>query len=75
MALERVRSRNEARVARDITSSIVSSAELRYIRGALNLQHLAKEVDVEWSKSTSLASPRPNPNLCGWIDVIRVHRR
>jgi len=50
MILERVRSVNEARVVRDIMPSLVPSAELLYIHGASNLQHLTEEINAEWTK-------------------------
>ncbi|KAL9124693.1 MAG: hypothetical protein Q9217_006003, partial [Psora testacea] len=62
MTLERVRNNNEARVMRDITPSIVPSAELLYIRGASNLQHLGEEMNVEWTKCICIAGPRPKPD-------------
>jgi len=62
MTLERVRSNNEARVLRDITPSIVPSAELLYICGASNLQHLAEEINAEWTKCICIAGPRPKPD-------------
>jgi hypothetical protein len=56
-ALDRVRCRNEWRVRRDITPSIVPSAELVYLHGCDNLEHLTEELDAEWTKCSTLASP------------------
>ncbi|KAI9780731.1 MAG: hypothetical protein M1816_002684 [Peltula sp. TS41687] len=61
--LARVRSRNEARVLRDITPSLVPSAELLFIRGASHLEHLTDELNAEWIKCIPLAGPRPKPDL------------
>jgi len=47
MILERVRSKNEARVVRDIIPSLIPSAELLYIHGASNHQHLTEEINAE----------------------------
>lgn len=63
MALERVRCKNGARVLRDITPSIAPSAELLYMLGALNLQHLTEEINAEWTKCICLAGPRPKPDF------------
>ncbi|KAI9779374.1 MAG: hypothetical protein M1816_003601 [Peltula sp. TS41687] len=61
--LARVRSRNEARVLRDITPSLVPSAELLFIRGASHLEHLTDELNAEWVKCIPLAGPRPKPDF------------
>lgn len=61
--LNNVRSNNQARVVRDIMPTIVPSAELLYTRGVKNLEHLAEEVNEEWTKCSSLAGPRPKPDL------------
>ena len=61
--LNRLRSRSEARVLRDITPYIAPSAELLFIRGASDLEHLIEEIQAEWSKCTSLAGPRSKPEL------------
>ena len=63
MALERVRSKNEWRVVRDIMPWIVPSAELLYIYGVSNLEHLIEEINVEWTKCMCLAGPRPKPDF------------
>ncbi|KAK2756539.1 hypothetical protein FQN54_005432 [Arachnomyces sp. PD_36] len=61
--LQRVRTRNESRVFRDITPSIVPSAELLYAHGNCHLEHLAEEVNAVWTKCTTLAGPQPKPDF------------
>jgi hypothetical protein len=63
-ALDRVRSRNELRVRRDVTPLIMPSAELLYLHGCVDLEHLIEELDAEWSKCSSLAGPQPKPDFC-----------
>jgi len=63
MILERVRSKNEARVVRNIMPSLIPSAELLNIHGASNLQHLTEEINAEWTKCICLAGPRPKPDF------------
>jgi len=63
MILERVRSKNEARVVRDIIPSLIPSAELLYIHGASNHQHLTEEINAEWTKCICLAGPSPKPDF------------
>ncbi|KAI9670787.1 MAG: hypothetical protein M1817_003898 [Caeruleum heppii] len=61
---EKVRNRNEARVIRDLSSLLVPSAELLYVRGAINLKHLIENVDEGWIKSIPLVNgPRPQPDF------------
>ncbi|KAL8752114.1 MAG: hypothetical protein Q9184_005839 [Pyrenodesmia sp. 2 TL-2023] len=60
--LERLRSRNEARVLRDLTPMIIPSVEHLDILGYPALSHLTEELDVEWIKCLSLAGPRPKPD-------------
>ena len=61
--MKRVRSRNEARVVKDVTPSIVPSPECLYTRyGILHLQHLTEEINAEWTKCICLAGPRPKPD-------------
>lgn len=62
ITLEKVRSKNEARVVRDITPSVVPSAELLYTRGDQDLQYLTEEISADWTKCTYLAGPRPKPD-------------
>ena len=62
MTLDRIRSRNEARVVRDITPLIVPSAELLYTRGLSHPQYLTKEISIQWTKCICLAGPRPQPD-------------
>lgn len=63
MTLDRVRSRNEARVVRDITPYIVPSAEHLFTRGASGLNYLTEEIEGEWSKCIPLAGPQPKPDF------------
>lgn len=60
--LERLRTRNEARVLRDLTPMILPSVEHLDILGCPALSHLTEELDVEWIKCLSLAGPRPKPD-------------
>ncbi|KAL8924719.1 MAG: hypothetical protein Q9208_003909 [Pyrenodesmia sp. 3 TL-2023] len=60
--LERLRSRNEARVLRDLTPMILPSVEHLDILGCPAMSHLTEELDVEWIKCLSLAGPRPKPD-------------
>ncbi|KAI9807768.1 MAG: hypothetical protein M1825_005073 [Sarcosagium campestre] len=61
--LRRVRNRNETRIFRDVTPLIVPSAELLYIHGDDHLEHLTEELNAEWIKCSTLAGPRPKPDL------------
>ena len=45
--LNGLRSRSEARVMRDVTPYIVPSAELLFIHGASELEHLIEEIQAE----------------------------
>ena len=47
ITLEKVRSKNKARVVRDIMPSIVPSAELLYTHGVQDLQYLTEEISAE----------------------------
>jgi len=61
---QRVRNKNEARVIRDLSPLLVPSAEILYLRGATNLEHLIETVDESWIKSIPLVKgPRPQPDL------------
>ena len=60
---ERVRNRNEQRVYRDITPLIVPSAELLFLNGESELEHLTEEVSADWTKCTTLAGPQPRPDF------------
>ena len=63
VTLNRVRSRNEARVVRDITPYIVPSAEHLITRGASGLSFLIEEIEGEWSKCIPLAGPQLTPDF------------
>lgn len=61
---QRVRNKNEARVIRDLTPLLVPSAEICYLRGARQLEHLIETVDEGWIKSIPLVKgPPPQPDL------------
>jgi hypothetical protein len=61
---QRVRNKNEARVVRDLSPLLVPSAEILYLRGATNLEHLIETVDESWIKSIPLIKgPRPQPDF------------
>lgn len=61
--LNGVRNRNEARVVRDISSQLIPSAELLFMRGLLELEHLTEEMQTMWTKCFSLAGPLPKPDF------------
>lgn len=61
--INRLRSRSEAKVMRDLTPYIVPSVELLFIRGDSKLEHMMEEIQAEWSKCTSLAGPQSKPDL------------
>ena len=60
---ERVRTRNEARIYRDITPLLVPSPELLYFAGHKELEHVAEEIDAEWTMCDTLGGPRPKPAM------------
>ncbi|KAL8906528.1 MAG: hypothetical protein Q9207_001966 [Kuettlingeria erythrocarpa] len=60
--LARLRSRNEARVLRDLTPMILPSVEHLDILGCPALSHLTEELGAEWIKCLSIAGPRPKPD-------------
>ena len=61
---QRVRNKNEARVTRDLTPLLVPSAEILYLRGATDLQHLIETVNEGWIKSIPLVNgPQPQPDF------------
>ncbi|KAI9790623.1 MAG: hypothetical protein M1816_004956 [Peltula sp. TS41687] len=59
---ERIRSRNETRVCRDIALLIVPSAEIIYLYGATHLECLIEITNEGWNNSIRLTSPRPQPD-------------
>lgn len=61
---QRVRNKNEARVTRDLTPLLVPSAEILYLRGATDLQHLIETVNEGWIKCIPLVNgPQPQPDF------------
>lgn len=61
--LRRLRSQSEPRVFRDIMPSIVPSAELFFIRGNHDLEHLTEELDAVLTKCSTFAGPQSKPHL------------
>lgn len=61
--LNGVRSRNAARVMRDISTWLIPSAELLFMRGFSNLENLTEEIQGAWNKCAPLAGPLPKPDL------------
>ncbi|KAK5093856.1 hypothetical protein LTS08_008815 [Lithohypha guttulata] len=60
---QRVQKRNEARVYRDLTPLLVPSPELLWASGHQELEHVAEEISVEWTRCKTLGGPRPKPDL------------
>ena len=61
---QRVRNKNEARVIRDLSPLLIPSAEILYLRGAVNLEYLIETVDESWIKSIPLIKgPRLQPDF------------
>ncbi|KAK5943795.1 hypothetical protein PMZ80_003076 [Knufia obscura] len=60
---QRVQKRNEARVYRDLTPLLVPSPELLWASGHQELEHVAEEISVEWTRCKILGGPRPKPDL------------
>ena len=60
---QRVQRRNEARVYRDLTPLLVPSPELLWASGHQELEHVAEEISVEWTRCKTLGGPRPKPDL------------
>ena len=59
---EKIRTRNEARVIRDIALLILPSAEILETQGATHLEHLVESVNEGWNSSIALCNPRPQPD-------------
>lgn len=59
----RARTRNEARIYRDITPLLVPSAELLFICGCEDLEDIAEEISADWNKSKTLGDPKPRPDF------------
>ncbi len=51
---QRIRNKNEARVIRDLSPLLIPSAEILYLRGATDFEHLIETVDKGWIKSIPL---------------------
>jgi hypothetical protein len=64
---DRLRTRNEYRVFRDITPLLVPSAELLYICGHGDLEHISEEVSADWTKSDPMGGPKPRPDFAAGI--------
>ncbi|KAL9103963.1 MAG: hypothetical protein Q9163_001025 [Psora crenata] len=61
--LDRVRSKNEPRVVRDISPLLIPSAELLSMRGLLEIEYLIEEIQADWTKCVPLVGPLPKPDL------------
>lgn len=61
--LNAVRSRNEARVVRDISPLLIPSAELLCMHGVVGLKDLIEEIQADWTKCVPLAGPLPRPDF------------
>lgn len=61
--LSAVRSRNESRVVRDISSLLIPSAEVHFMRSFLELMDLTEEFQANWTKCVPLAGPLPRPGF------------
>ncbi|RMZ75771.1 hypothetical protein DV738_g5282, partial [Chaetothyriales sp. CBS 135597] len=64
----RLRTRNEFRVNRDLTPLLVPSPELLFFCGHEELEHIAEEVCADFTKAKPLAGPKPRPDLSIGID-------
>jgi hypothetical protein len=64
---DRLRTRNEYRIFKDITPLLVPSAELLYICGHDDLEHIAEEVSADWTKSDPMGGPKPRPDFAAGI--------
>lgn len=58
-----VRSRNEARIVRDVSPWLVPSAELLFMSGVLKQKDLIEEIQAEWSKCAPVAGPLARPDF------------
>ncbi|KEF50788.1 uncharacterized protein A1O9_13162, partial [Exophiala aquamarina CBS 119918] len=59
---DRVRTRNESKIFRDLTPLLVPSPELLFVSGHQALEHVRDEISVEWSKGKTMGGPRPKPD-------------
>ncbi len=60
---QRAQNRNEARVYRDITPLLVPSPELLWICGHQELEHVAEDISVQWTRCKTLGGPQPKPDV------------
>jgi hypothetical protein len=60
--LDSIKSRNEARVIRDIAPLITPSAEILAIRGAQHLGILRETINAIWTNAIPFYGPRPQPD-------------
>lgn len=65
--LDRVGALNEARIQRDVTPWVVPSAENLLIRGELQTDWIAEEIDAEWIRCTPLGSTSPKPDYAAGL--------
>ena len=61
--LQKAQLRGEARIVRDLTPSLVPSAELLHICHKADLPHITEEVNALWDKCNSIFGPRPKPDF------------
>ncbi|RMD39141.1 hypothetical protein DV735_g5988, partial [Chaetothyriales sp. CBS 134920] len=59
----RLRTRNEFRINRDLTPLLVPSPELLFFCGYSELEHIAEEVCADFTKSKPLAGAKPRPDF------------
>ena len=67
LVLNRVRTRNETRIFRDITPFIVPSAELLFLEGQDDLEDIAEELNADWKKCDPMGGPAPRPDFAAGI--------
>ena len=63
LVLNRIRTRNETRIFRDITPFIVPSAELLFLEGQDGLEDIAEELNADWKKCDPMGGPAPRPDF------------
>lgn len=64
-----MRSRNEAKIFRDLTPLLVPYLELLCVGGHEELEHIRDELTVEWNKSKPMIGPKPKPDC-----AVRIAR-
>ena len=67
LVLNRVRTRNETRIFRDITPFIVPSAELLFLEGQDDLEDIAEELNADWKKCDPMGGPAPRPDFAAGV--------